>query len=239
MYRNSIATLNYGCGLKFERALAGHSSGSLTIPKCKIGTKSWPGQSELTLRIITHSQKGHPRGTSLCTGNGTSTLDLMPMWRVSWSPKQRVSVTPQNDRLSPQKCFKKFKRGFITCDKVGVYTIQPMCLFKPVPWWLLTFFTQDYATHLGNINPGYPISVADPGFPVGGRRPRGGRQLPRWLRFKKFVCQNKRIWTRVGGGARAGGAPLGSATEYCNWNGGVKSKSIISGGEQFSLLSVY
>ena len=38
--------------------------------------------------------------------------------------------------------------------------------------------------------------LADPGFPVGGRGPRGvggGRGLPRHLRFKKFVCQNERI----------------------------------------------
>ena len=37
--------------------------------------------------------------------------------------------------------------------------------------------------------------MADPGFPVGGRWPRrgGGRGLPRWLRFVKFVCQNERI----------------------------------------------
>ena len=33
-----------------------------------------------------------------------------------------------------------------------------------------------------------------------------GRQLPRQLRFEKFVCQNERIWTL--GGARAGGTPL-------------------------------
>ena len=38
-----------------------------------------------------------------------------------------------------------------------------------------------------------------------GRRPRGGRQLPRRLRFEKFVCQNERIWTLRG--AHAGGAP--------------------------------
>ena len=58
------------------------------------------------------------------------------------------------------------------------------------------------------------MSVADPGFPVGGGADLvGGRQLPRRLRFEKFVCQNERIWTRRG--ARAGGAPPGSATE-CN-----------------------
>ena len=44
------------------------------------------------------------------------------------------------------------------------------------------------------------IAVADPGFPVG-----GGRQLPRRLRFEKFVCQNERIWTLRG--ARSDGAP--------------------------------
>ena len=41
--------------------------------------------------------------------------------------------------------------------------------------------------------------MADPGFPVGGRRPRRGRQLPRQLHFEKFVCQNERIWTLRGG----------------------------------------
>ena len=34
--------------------LGGPSSGSLTIPRCKIGTRSRPRNSELTLRIITH-----------------------------------------------------------------------------------------------------------------------------------------------------------------------------------------
>ena len=52
-------------------------------------------------------------------------------------------------------------------------------------------------------------TVADPGFPVGGRRPRGGCQLLRRLSFEKFVCQNERIWTH--GGTHAGGAP-GSTT---------------------------
>ena len=54
------------------------------------------------------------------------------------------------------------------------------------------------------------ISIADPGFPV----TSGGRQLPRRLRFEKFVCQNERIWTRGGGGGgRAPGTPPGSATD--------------------------
>ena len=47
------------------------------------------------------------------------------------------------------------------------------------------------------------LSVADPGFPVGGRGPRRrGRGLPRWLHFENFVCQNERIWT-LGGVCRA------------------------------------
>ena len=50
------------------------------------------------------------------------------------------------------------------------------------------------------------ITAADPGFPIGGANLVGGRQLPRRLRFEKFVCQNERIWTLRG--ARAGGTPL-------------------------------
>ena len=47
--------------------------------------------------------------------------------------------------------------------------------------------------------------MADPGFPVGGRRPRGGgRVLPRRFQLENFVCQNKRIWTLRG---RAPGTP--------------------------------
>ena len=38
----------------------------------------------------------------------------------------------------------------------------------------------------------------------------GGCQLPRWLRFKKFVFQNERIWTRRGGARWR--RPPGSAT---------------------------
>ena len=43
------------------------------------------------------------------------------------------------------------------------------------------------------------IAVADPGFPVGGRRPpRAGRQLPKRLCLENFVCQNERFWTLKG-----------------------------------------
>ena len=53
------------------------------------------------------------------------------------------------------------------------------------------------------------ISVADPGFPVGGGRGphRRGCGLPRQLRFENFVCQNERIGT-LGGGRAPGRAPL-------------------------------
>ena len=50
------------------------------------------------------------------------------------------------------------------------------------------------------------LAVADPEFPVGGRRPHSGRGLPRRLRFENFVCQNERIWTLEGGGLRRASA---------------------------------
>ena len=46
------------------------------------------------------------------------------------------------------------------------------------------------------------IAVADPGFSIGGANLVGGRQLPRRLRFIKFVCRNERIWTLRGGARR-------------------------------------
>ena len=47
-----------------------------------------------------------------------------------------------------------------------------------------------------------PITVADPGFPVGGRGP------PTWALFGENVCENERIGSHGGGGACAGHAPL-------------------------------
>ena len=42
----------------------------------------------------------------------------------------------------------------------------------------------------------YNIPVADPGFPVGGRRPLGGGGADsQGGNFENFVCQNERIWT--------------------------------------------
>ena len=44
-------------------------------------------------------------------------------------------------------------------------------------------------------NPGSALeyTVADPGFPVGGRGP------PTWVLFGKNVCENERIWSHRGG----------------------------------------
>ena len=54
-----------------------------------------------------------------------------------------------------------------------------------------------------------PNSVADPGFPVGGRGPRRrGCGLLRWLRFENFVCQNERIGTLRGSKRRRAPPPL-------------------------------
>ena len=67
---------------------------------------------------------------------------------------------------------------------------------------------------IANQNKIHRKAVADPGFPVGGRGPRkGGRGLPRWLRFKNFVCQNERIWTLGGGGRAPGICQCRSANE--------------------------
>ena len=66
-------------------------------------------------------------------------------------------------------------------------------------------------------------------FPWGGIDLVGGRWLPKWLRFKNFVCRNERIWTL--GGGRAPGTPPRSANVlfslflwysfwhfHCRWN---------------------
>ena len=72
-----------------EVTLGGHSRWSLTIPRCKIGTRPWPRKSELTPRI-------HYGQVTESAGNGVSTLTLKPMGGVNWSPKQRVPVAPQD-----------------------------------------------------------------------------------------------------------------------------------------------
>ena len=78
-----------------------HASSSHTIPRCKVGTRPWPGNSELTLRIV------------ICKGEQTagddwSILALKPMGRVNQSLKQRVPVAPQNGDFVTTKIKKKF-----------------------------------------------------------------------------------------------------------------------------------
>ena len=80
--------------------LGGHSSGSLTIPRYKVRTRFWPGNSELTLRIITRKQK-------MSTGDDGSTLALKAMGRVNRNLEQIIPVTPQNGDLSRQKNLKQ------------------------------------------------------------------------------------------------------------------------------------
>ena len=57
------------------------------------------------------------------------------------------------------------------------------------------------------------IVVADPGFPVGGRGPRGGAWTPEAFTFRKFVCQSERIGTLRGDARRV--RPPGSANDKC------------------------
>ena len=63
------------------------------------------------------------------------------------------------------------------------------------------------------------LSVADPGFPVGGGVELvGGAVDPQGGYVSKiFACQNERIWTRRGGGARAGRTLPRSANAYDHW----------------------
>ena len=83
-----------------EKTFGGYSSSSLTIPRCKIGTRSWSADSELSLRITICKQ-----GQSV--GNDGSTLAFKPTGRVNRSLKQRVPLAPQNGDLSLQKLKKK------------------------------------------------------------------------------------------------------------------------------------
>ena len=81
-----------------EVTLGGHSNGSLTIPRCKIGIglgleiQSWLWGSlrtrESRARVMNPPWPWSP-------------------WAVNRSPKQRVPVAPQNDDLPSQKKFKQ------------------------------------------------------------------------------------------------------------------------------------
>ena len=46
--------------------------------------------------------------------------------------------------------------------------------------------------------------MADPGFPMGGVHPLGGRGPPTWALFSENVCKNERIGSH---GGRAPGTP--------------------------------
>ena len=61
-----------------EMTLGSHSSNSLTIPRCKIGTRP----SSLQIHYMQATE-------SAC--NGSSILALKPMGRVNWSPKQNTN----------------------------------------------------------------------------------------------------------------------------------------------------
>ena len=55
------------------------------------------------------------------------------------------------------------------------------------------------------------LSVADPGFSIGGVDPLGGHGPLTWAFFAKNVCKNKRIGSRRG---RAPGTPPRSPDDY-------------------------
>ena len=76
-----------------EVTLGGHSSGSLTIPRCKIWGRPCSGKSALTPSI-------HYAQVTESADDGASTLVLKPMGAVNQIPKQRVSMAPQNGDLS-------------------------------------------------------------------------------------------------------------------------------------------
>ena len=78
--------------------LGSQSIGSLTMPRHKIGTRSWHGNSELRMHYMQVTER---------VGNGASTLALKPIGRVNLSPKQRVPVAQQNGDIVTTKKFTK------------------------------------------------------------------------------------------------------------------------------------
>ena len=83
-----------------EATLGIHSSSSLTIQMCKIGTRLRLGKSEFSLRI-------HYAQTTERADNGASTLALKPVGRVNGSLKQRVPESPQTGDIVTAKIKKK------------------------------------------------------------------------------------------------------------------------------------
>ena len=90
-----------------EVTLGGHSSVSLTIPRCKIGTRSWPGQSELTPRI-------HYVQATESAGDGACTLPLKPYGWSQLKPKTEST----SDIVTAKKLIKNvqglFTFGYIS-----------------------------------------------------------------------------------------------------------------------------
>ena len=67
-----------------------------------------------------------------------------------------------------------------------------------------------------NSNQFKSCTVADPGFPVGGRRVvGGGHQPPMWALFGKNVCRNERTGSCWGGGHQWGPPRSANAVGKC------------------------
>ena len=74
-----------------------HSRGSLTIPRCKIGTRPWPGQPELTLRIH-YAQVTKSRASS--SRNGPKSRNFHP--KVEFSDSKSRKTQELHSHISVQ-----------------------------------------------------------------------------------------------------------------------------------------
>ena len=113
-----VLGLNLASASSPRSDIGSHSSSSLTIPMCKIGTRPSLGKSELTLRI---------HYTQATASDGASTLALKPMGGVNRSPKQRVPVSPQNGER--KKVLKKRSLG-LQIQKLKVMIHQYHCTYE-------------------------------------------------------------------------------------------------------------
>ena len=117
------------------------SSGSLTIPRGRIGTRSWSGQQELALRI-------HYAQVKESAGDGASTMALKSMGRGNQSPKQRVPVAPQNGDIVTAKIKKKKKTSLPSQANGIVGGVN-----KSTTWSLVgdnTYITVAWGAHINN-----------------------------------------------------------------------------------------
>ena len=102
-----------------EVTLGGHSSGSLTIPRYKIGTRPWLEQSQLTLRI-------HYTQVTESGGNGASTLALKPTGESTKVRNREYQWLHKMVTLSPQKLKKKWTYGMNEwMDEELLFTMHP------------------------------------------------------------------------------------------------------------------